>query len=229
MLPRRWIAPALGCLFVFAFGSATHAQDSSLLRRWFVTGSILGSQARPITFEDRGAHFTGWDIAAGAGVGNFLAERWSLRAEIEVPRRGQTETVVAPPQLPPLRITYWSRQEVVRRHVTVAALLGFHRRSGRVRPALLAGATIARVSSEQTYLELFHAGSAWRTASSSRSSGTHAGFITGIDLETRVTTALALVAQARLSVVARGNDTADHVGDGDAGIGRLGAGVRWTF
>lgn len=217
---------------------ALNAQDATLLPRRFLTGSILAGQDRPVRFEDYHTWKEGaWDIVAGIGMGAFLTERWSLGVEVEVPRRGQAEVAVGSPQLPPGRILYWNRHEVRRRHVTAAGLLGFHpRRSARVHATILLGATVAHLLAQETYQELFNAGAPWRTIDKGSASSTHIGLITGLDVDTRLTHALAIVAQARGSIVARGAEADRKIGTvtlstgtGDAGIARLGVGVRWMF
>ena len=230
---------ALAMVFVMASASAINAQSATRSPRWFLTGSILASQDQPVRFEDYHTwQETVWDIAAGVGVGAFLTERWSLRAEFEMPRRGHAEVSVSSPQLPPGRILNWARHEVRRRNVTTAGLLGFHpRRSARIRPSILIGGTIAHLLGEESYQELFNAGSPWHTIDAGSFSGTHVGVIVGLDIETRVTRTVAVVAQARGSIVAKGATGERSFGTltlpvgigGDAGIARLGVGIRWMF
>jgi hypothetical protein len=229
----------LAIVLVALSASASNAQDSTRSPRWFVTGSILASQEQPVRFEEYHTwQETTWDVAVGVGLGAFLTERWSWRVEFEVPRRGHAEVAVGAPQLPPNRIVYWDRHEVRRRHVTAAGLFGFHpRRFGRIRPSILVGGTIAHLVGEQTIQQLFSAGSAWQTIDRGSFSSTHAGVVVGMDLETGLTSAVAIVAQARGSIIARGAEGTRTVGTvrlpvgsgGDAGIVRLGVGVRWMF
>jgi hypothetical protein len=102
---------------------------------------------------------------------------------------------------------------------------------------MLIGGTVAHLLGEETYQELFYAGSPWRTIDQGAFSGTHVGVIVGLDIETHVTRAVAVVAQARGSIVAKGATGERSFGTvtlpvglgGDAGIARLGLGVRWMF
>lgn len=232
MTRQRQVRLALGFLVVMASASATHAQNAPPHPKWFVTGSVLGSNDRPIRFEDYGTFFGGptWTPTAGVGVGAFLAERWSLQAEVDVPRGAETEYFTWDPQLPPLRMINWRRQETTRRHVTAAGLLGFHPlRSGRVRPVILVGATVAHLLAEETYQVLSYAGSPWQTVDRFTASATHVGVIAGLDVETRVTATFGVVAQAGGSIVPGGNNTESGADKGGTGICRLGVGVRWMF
>lgn len=229
---------ALGIVLVIASTSAISAQQTTRAPRWFLTGSVLASQDQPVRFEDYHTwQERTWDVAAGIGIGAFFSERWSWQAELEVPRRGQAEVSVGSPQLPPGRIVYWSRYEVRRRHVTAAGVLGFHpRRSGRVRPSILVGQTVALLRAQETHQELFSAGSRWQTIDSASLSSTRFGLLAGLDVETRLTRAVAIVAQVRGSIVAKGSVAKRRYGTftlesgtGDAGIARFGAGFRWMF
>jgi hypothetical protein len=235
------------CLLVAASissGSETLAQDLSAGARapavtsqadveepakakGFVTGSLLGSQDEVLRFEQQSSNLfkdTGWDLAAGAGIGVFLTERWSLRAEIEIPRRGQTEYVIVPPQTPPLRIINWQRTDTVRRHITVAGLIGFHpRSSSRVRPAIVLGGVVAHLLAREDVSVFDSANTPWRRVGGMAWSKNSVGLTTGLDIETRITETLALVAQARASAVFGQSQ------DSSAAIARLGVGVRWNF
>ncbi len=207
------------------------AQEAPGEPRWFVTGSVMASHDQPVyVFEDRDTNVEpAWDLAAGGGVGWFVAERWSLQVEVTMPRRGHSEVVISPPPGPPSWITYWSRWESRRSHLTAAALLGVHfNRRGRVRPSVLVGGVLARLRAEETYQELFTAGSSWRTVYQMESFATHPGVVVGLDVETRLTPRAGLVAQARGALVPNGM-AAERTGDADAGIARIGAGLRWRF
>jgi hypothetical protein len=230
---------ALAIVITLASASAVNAQDARHPPKWFLTGSILASQDQPVRFEQYHTwQETTWDVALGVGLGAFITERWSWRAEFEVPRRGHAEVAVGAPQLPPNRILYWDRHEVRRRHVTAAGLVGFHpRRFGRIRPSILVGGTMAHLVGEETIQQLFSAGSAWQTIDRGSFSSTHAGVVAGMDVETGLTGAVALVAHVRGSIIAGGAEGTRTVGTvtlpvgigGDAGIVRLGVGVRWMF
>lgn len=105
---------------------------------------------------------------------------------------------------------------------------GHFNRRGRVRPSVLVGGVLARLRAEETYQELFTAGSSWRTVNQTESFATHPGVVVGLDVETRLTQRVGLVAQVRGALVPHGM-VAKRTSDADAGIARVGAGLRWRF
>lgn len=201
------------------------AQQPRAERRWFVTASILGTRDR--TVKDRSSSDyleRAWDPTVGIDVGVLVARRWSIRGELEIPTTGQTEYVTRPPSRPPFLIVYWGRQQLTRRNITGAALIGFHPRpQGRVRPSVVLGVTVARLLAEQSYFHFVWAGSPWQFDARETLRETHIGLVTGVDLDTHVTDAVAVVAQVRGAVVPSSS------GIGGSAIGRLGVGARWLF
>ena len=182
----------------------------------FVTGSLLGNLDR--TFHENAR----WGLGAGADVGAFLTERWSIRAEVEIPRADHWTYESYRCSTPPNCVFAGAREQVVRRHMAVAGLVGFHPQfQGRVSLSVVFGMTdaymLARNSHEVQEVE----NSPWNSFGGSTNWGdAQFAFTFGVDAEIRLARAVSMVPQVRIHQVLN-----NYRGT----IIRPGAGLRWRF
>ncbi len=79
--PQLNLQPVLAFRLMMAPASTIHPQSAAPRHTWFVTASVLSSRDRPTRFEDRLRdplfQRTGWDVAAGLGMGAMAQNRQS--------------------------------------------------------------------------------------------------------------------------------------------------------